>query len=198
MVIVIVYHADVHKHLHPGMTIDVSLNWPDSHGMQFLKRSICRSAFPHGISCFGSRVLTMPNNKDQFDGQTAELMAELVRVNNYPNYPSRLTVLFASRSVDEVRKWIPIIAGDGATVPVYAIECNIVYIADAQKLDFPDTLPYKPEDYPASMIRFLHDYWRSVHLWELKDQAIELPNAPFYEKEELLVPLPARVLYQVE
>ena len=193
----ILYHADTFHHLHPGMELSASDNWWGNGPIAILERAICSAAFKDGVSHFGSRVLLQPKNEIQAKGQYSELMAEYVRLAGFPNLPSRFRCVFAARSVEAARKWSAIIAGDDVVVPVYAIECSIAYIADAQKLDLPDTPPYKHEDFPAAMLPPLSQYWRSVFPYRQEGQASELPSAQFYDQEEILVPLPARVLYEV-
>lgn len=211
----IVYHADSHRLLSSGMRLELLKSWPEPHGLHILSHQIAlRMGLNSGVSMFGARVLQRPENQAQRLGQITELLAEHARLLVNPALPSRFTVVFASRSPESARPWPARIAegvGDdpsgghvssspgtaSASVPVFALDCSSVYIADAQLLNFADTKSCTFEDFPAAIFPRLSLYWRSLVPALPKESETELPSEPVYEDEELLLVPPVRVLRQV-
>lgn len=196
----IVYHADTQNKLKPGMTLKLAKDWGYNSAYDLLYKRIFSILAPDGISHFGANHMIEPPTDDYARCQSVEIMAEYIRLRHFSSLQSRLTCAFAARSVEAAKIWSGIVSGGDEEAPVYALECNIAYIADARLLDFPDTQSYTFSDYPASMLPSLYNYWNQMCV--LTEEGVYTPrnipvSDPGFQKEEILVPLPVSVLYRV-
>lgn len=200
----IVYHVDTTCQLVPGMFLGLRCDWPESHGLSFFLRTIIRQQFPMGVSCFGAKILQKPDTLVQRNQQTLEIILEAVRQQFYADKPSRFSVVFASRTPEEARIWSRRISGDASDYPVYEIDADKGFSAEAAILDTAPMQPDTPIGFPASLYPVAHRYWQSARplsesrFAETSSTARRgLASSPA-RKEELLVPLPIRVLRRVD
>lgn len=215
----IVYHIDKMRNLVPGQIINQSNTWSNKdknreHRIQTLNR-----LYSGNLTFFGVQSL------DDFQGKAngiemTELLLDYVRCLCHPELPSRFTVLFASRTVELAMKWFSPLSLLDCTPQVLALETNDeVFAANAL---FRDEVSNRVsalceeflfhqthESYesrksipPAAfsslcstcIVQCLDSalsYWDSaVPVWKNNE-------SPLYEREELLIIPPARVLHQI-
>ena len=96
----IVYHVDKMRSLYVGQTIKRTNAWehPDPVRNQQMKQL---DRFYGGkLSHFGVQSLDASPEKE-FGIELTELLLDYVRAVHFPDFPSRFTVFFASRSIED-------------------------------------------------------------------------------------------------
>ena len=189
----IVYHADTLQQLHDGQILTLRP-----------ARTPIRHLYPKGVSSYGERAFLKPENQEQATMQAIDIMFDYVRCLYFPDKPSRFTSVFASASLEDSRAWLERIVQDSDTgiddlnAPsnhnIFAVEPSRIYIADARFLDCENVLQGNP---PAlsNILPFALAYWDSVQ--EIHTELSDSMRRSYQKPELLLVP-PVRVLRQIE
>ena len=190
----ILYHADTQRQLHEGQLI-----------VARQARTPIYHLYPKGVCSYGERAFLKPDTPDQSCMQAADILFDYVRCLRFPHKPSRFTSLFASTDLEVSKIWLERILRDFdknsgdfrapsiCDIPIYAVECDNVYIADAQYLDFGNALQGSPPAL-AALLPYAMAYWDSVQQTDTERLGSMLQS---YRKPELLLVPPVRVLHQV-
>ncbi|MBP3541851.1 MAG: hypothetical protein J6K72_08605 [Clostridia bacterium] len=190
----IVYHVDTHKQLQKGQIL---LLTP--------ARTPIYHLYPQGVCSYGERTFIKPTTTEQQTMQAIDIFFDYVRCLRFPNKPSRFTSVYASASLEESKTWLQRISGDfdidssdsrkpsTYDIPIYAVQCDNVYIADARFLDCESE---QRDSQPAlsNLLPYALAYWDSVqqiHTAHLDSMVRK------YQKPELLLVPPVYVVEQV-
>ena len=190
----ILYHADTYEQLYEGQTLVAKQG-----------RTPIFHLYPKGVCSYGERAFLKPDNEIQSSMQSADILFDYVRVLRFPDKPSRFTSVFASSCLEESKTWLERISRDFDTktdgshapsthgIPIYAVECDSVYIADAQYLDFGNALQGSQPSL-VNLLPYALAYWESVQRTDTERIGSMLQT---YKKPELLLVPPVRVLHRV-
>lgn len=215
----VVYHVDKLRSLIPGKTLFHSQQLSHSDTDRNRRMQIMNQFYSNRLSIFGVQAL------DDFPGklmdfELTELLLDYVRAIRYPDKPSRLTVMFASRSIEEAKQWfLPLALRDCEPQLVELETSDQVYAANVLFRDEVNSRiaalceefrvhPENPasEGFPsrgANLLAVLGStclvrcmdaalaYWSS--LIPVTDSSLPC----LYEREELLLVPPVRVLRRV-
>ena len=165
-------HTEIGGNFCPGMVLNpiadekvLSKLFPEPHILKAIHRY-----FPDGLNPLGIQVLQTHTKKENDEQQAiSEIIFEFIRRVHYPNVPSRLASLYASKSVEEAeqwcRRWKTAFGKDSEQTPESLWE--IEYETNAELYDAAWLDVAASEDnlisYPT-MIESAHYYWRHKFL----------------------------------
>jgi len=213
----IVYHIDKFACLQPGQFIKPIRPLTNPGPERFRRLQNLNRLYPSLLSLFGIQTLDKIPDKT-VSLESTEFIMDYVRALMFPDLPSRLTVLFASRSVKSASEWLPVLAlldcrpqlvEIAATGTVYAAnvsfrdavdnrvsvlleECHSSLQNDNLRSSSDNPLSTLGSTCLAACLEDAVAYWESV----VPVRSTQSP--PLYIQEELLIVPPARVLRIVQ
>ena len=193
----IVYHISRGKELPIGEPLELK-----NHNLNQLESDL----FPKGVSYHGHKSLVadwfssplstidMTKSIKKPSRFITEYTFELIRRLKFPNMPSRMTSLFALKSLDDLQYWSELTANEYA---VFQIEVNELPVeVDASFLSagltqiFIDNTPFFQDVQFSQAFHPSENWENAINYW-----SGELSDDP---KPELLVPFPVNVLNKIK
>ena len=180
----VLYHFDRSSALKEGQVLQLTsivhpvLQIPLSN----FGKNICSS----GHSTGNSRIITdLQSFVSSLNTHNLEIHAERIRKAKYPNYPSRLSVLFAVKQLSDLFSWRNIFQFDGNSRICEIDYTGVLYEFDAWYLrgkainDLFEPFSTFEIFHQIQMQRFLNNYWKG-----------SISESPMME---VLVPLPVTI-----
>lgn len=176
-----VYHLVTRNKMHVGQIIKFQNNEPNQLYRFFLERSHLTENGEHIHTMLKQNVtngelhLNQDNTDLFFDyaGDTArairETITELVRLQHFPHYPSRLSCLYVSDSLDEAAEWKKVFDSYNRNV-LQLVKLRVrgnYFKGDAQFLPNSQAIPF------AQKIQQAHTYWQGARNGNLLEVLVD-------------------------
>lgn len=175
----IAYHIDRNKTLSAGMTLELQ---------------------PSGLSYHGENYLRPFNVTDieNVNNAIIEHVFEEVRLAHFPDKPSRFTSLFGCMDWNNINQWGTTLRGEEKDPPIWVIETDSIFIADASLLRCLTHDMERKQFYDLAFARQCAlSYWSgAVPLQPTGPRNNKHTSllSPTHHLSECLIQLPARVL----
>ena len=214
----LVYHVDKFAALQPGQILQPRWISHNADPVRNARVQPVNKMFDGRLQMFSLQIMDNPDGNDPALWWT-EIAFDYVRALKYPGLPSRFTVIFAARTVEDAIQWSDTISPSGSGPRILALKTQReVFAANALFRDqaynrvsalfaenpvHPFSAFQSPQPHPAmSASQLLTDvlalaaeyaflYWDSCSLASRMKKKL-------YPHEELLLVPPVRVLRQVQ
>lgn len=173
----IVYRVDRHSKYVPNQIINLTKTVKTENIFEIYNNSFSE----HGFTYLN----------DYSDSAVWELCLEFIRLNYFPQFPSRLQCIFGSKKLDDAIRWKNYFVNQfeqsgisNPQIPIFKIECDTCYEFDANWITNPQSALNTDCQFNipsiAIMLKISYNYWSQ-----------EKTDNPF---PEILIPLPAKVV----
>ncbi|MER2262016.1 MAG: DUF2441 domain-containing protein [Psychrobacillus sp.] len=177
----IVYHIVTRKRMKVGQVIDFSDNQKNTLYRFFFEREqinskgedfvqIFQNQYTHeGVNLTKEDAEVGLNYLDQTTRAIRETIAEMVRLEEFPQHPSRLSCLYATRSLEQALKWVDLFNSYSRQI-LQLVKLRVdgkTFEGDASLLPKEDGVPF------ARKIEQSREYWKGNIISGLPEMLVD-------------------------